>query len=77
MLWYQVLQNTIYCGKLQFTSYQSYENVHWGGFINCRQKIGGKRQKLKKRNQCSYFYLTVTNILAFNNMQQTTKREGG
>lgn len=77
MLWYQVLHNTIYCGKLQFTSYRNYENVHWSGFIACRQKVGGKRQKLKKHSQCSYFYLTVGKIPVFNSMQQTTRREEG
>lgn len=25
MLWYKILQNTIYCGKLAFTTYWVYE----------------------------------------------------
>ena len=29
MLWYKLLQNTIYCGKLHFASYQPYKNAGW------------------------------------------------
>ena len=48
MLWYKLLQNTIYCGKLHFTSYQLYECMSLGRLCSDQQKRGGKRNTIEK-----------------------------
>jgi hypothetical protein len=39
MLWYNPLQNTIYCGKLESTAYHVYGGVSWRDLRTCQ--IGG------------------------------------
>ncbi len=77
MLWYKLLQNTISCGTLQFTSYRLYENASWCGFKNCGQDAGGKRQKRKSLDLCSLHSLTAAGVSILNNLQQAHKRGGG
>jgi hypothetical protein len=37
MLWYNPLQNTIYCGKLRFTTYHVYWGVHQRNLKICQR----------------------------------------
>jgi hypothetical protein len=54
MLWFNLLQNTIYCGKLHLTSYQHYGNVGWGSLVSYREKSGGKRDTIEDLVLCSF-----------------------
>jgi hypothetical protein len=57
MLWYKLLQNTIYCGILHFTSYHLYENTSWCGLVVNKQEVEDKRQKINSLVLCSCQYL--------------------
>ncbi len=71
MLWFKLLQNTIYCGKLHFTSYQIYA---WGGY---RQKSGDKRQKNINLVLCSSYQLSAASASLWNFLQQAVQKGEG
>jgi hypothetical protein len=73
MLWFKLLQNTIYCGKLHFTFYQPYQ---WGGYITIKHINGGKRRTLKKGYLCSLKYLAATTLTRQNIQPANQKEEG-
>ena len=77
MLWFNLLQNTIYCGKLHLTSYQLYENVGWGSLVNYKQKIGGKRQTIEDVVLCSFHQLTAAIVFISNSLPQVKIKEEG
>lgn len=71
MLWFKLLQNTIYCGKLHVTSYYQHKKASWGGFVRCKQQTGEKRKNQK--------FLTFAPFAAVPTLvlpQTTTKEEG-
>jgi hypothetical protein len=47
MLWFKLLQNTTYCGKLKFTAYQLYQRVRRRDLNNERWKVAARRRKIK------------------------------
>jgi len=73
MLWYKLLQNTIYCGKLQSTFNQPFE---WGGYPTVKYINGGKRHTLKKGHLCSLKYLAATTLTRQIIQQASQKEEG-
>ena len=77
MLWSKLLQNTIYCGKLQLTSYQLYRCVTVGGTVVLKQEIGGKRQKIENFVLCPLRQLSTATTLIPKIFQQAIKWEGG
>ena len=77
MLWFKLLQNTIYCGKLHSTSYQLCRCVNLGGIVVLKQEIGGKRQKIENFVLCPLRQLSTATTLIPRIFQQAIKWEGG
>jgi hypothetical protein len=47
MLWFKLLQNTRYCGKLNFAAYQLYQVVRWP-VSSERWRAADRRRKVKQ-----------------------------
>lgn len=77
MLWFNLLQNTIYCGKLHLTSYRHYENVGWDSLVNYKEKLGGKRDTIEDLVLCSFRHPIVAITFISNNLPQTKVKEEG
>ncbi len=78
MLWFQLLQNTICCGKLYFTSHRL-KSAKWSSFVNYKQKIEGKRPNLKNLDLCSFHCLATAYVPVLKTALAlaTDKRQGG
>lgn len=46
MLWYKLLKNTTYCGKLEVSAYQFYWQESWFNLINKMWKEASERQSV-------------------------------
>jgi len=77
MLWFNLLQNTIYCGKLHLTSYQHYEKVGWGSLVKNEEKLGGKRDTIEELVLCSFRRPIVAMMFFSNNLPQAKVKEEG
>ena len=78
MLWFNLLQNTIYCGKLHPTSYyQHYGNVGWGSLVDHEEKLGGKRDTIEDLVLCSFRRPTAAITFISNNLPQAKVKEEG
>jgi hypothetical protein len=77
MLWYKLLQNTIYCGTLHLTSYQLYEYVSLGGLIDFNKETGGKRYKKEDIVLCPLRQHSAATLSVPTTLMQATKLGGG
>lgn len=77
MLWYKLLQNTIYCGKLHLTSYQLYGYVSLGGLIEFKKKTGGKRHKIEDIVLCPLRQHSAATLSVPTTLMQATRLGGG
>jgi len=75
MLWFKLLQNTIYCGTLQFTSCQCYR---WGSFVTHRQPAERERAKQTVLPLfCVFCKFTADTTPVVTNLQQVHIQEEG